>query len=68
MTLENISATARALNVSERHLRRLVARGAIPFYKLSERTLRFDVSELRAYMKLLVEGEQERRQGKCASC
>lgn len=47
---------SKALKISERHLRRLVAEKRIPFYRLSERTLRFDLSELRDHMRLIAEG------------
>ncbi len=55
------SETAKELKVSERFLRKLVASGRIPFYRLSERTLRFDLDELRDYMRLIAEGQQEKR-------
>ena len=46
---------AKAIKVSERFLRKLVASGRVPFYRLSERTLRFDLNELRDYMRLIAE-------------
>ena len=55
---------AAELSVSERFLRQLVAEGRIPFYRLSKRTLRVDLNELRDYMKLIAESEQERRKRK----
>ena len=49
------------LKISERHLRRLVAQRKNPYYKLNPRVHRFDLNELRDYMRLLAEGDQERR-------
>ena len=53
MKLELITAkaAARELQVSQQLLRNLVREGRVPFYKLSERTLRFDLDELRDCMK-----------------
>lgn len=57
----SVKEAARELKVSERFLRQLVVEGRIPFYRLSKRTLRFDLNELRDYMKLIAEGGQEKR-------
>ena len=51
-----IADAAKALNVSERFLRQLIADSRIPFYRLSPRTLRVDLNELRDYMRLIAEG------------
>jgi excisionase family DNA binding protein len=51
-----IADAAKELSVSERFLRQLIAEGRIPFYKLSKRTLRVDLNELRDYMRLIAEG------------
>jgi excisionase family DNA binding protein len=51
-----IADAAKELSVSERFLRQLIAEGRIPFYKLSKRTLRVDLNELRDYMRLITEG------------
>ena len=56
-----LSDAAKALHVSEKFLRRLIREHRIPFYKLSARTTRVDLNELREYMRLIAEGEQERR-------
>ena len=50
-----ISDAAKALNVSERFLRQLIADNRIPFYRLSARTLRVDLDELRDYMRLIAQ-------------
>ena len=42
--------------MSERFLRQLIAKNRIPFYRLSPRTLRVDLNELRDYMRLIAEG------------
>ncbi len=48
------------LSVSERFLRELVAKKKIPFYRLSPRTIRLDLDELRKYMRLVAEGDRKR--------
>ena len=45
------------LNVSERFLRQLIAENRIPFYRLSPRTLRIDLDELRGYMRRIAQGK-----------
>lgn len=52
-----IKEAAGALKVSERFLRQLIAEQRIPFYRLSKRTLRVDLNELRDYMKHIAENE-----------
>lgn len=52
-----IKDAARELNISERFLRQLIAQQRIPFYKLSKRTLRVDLNEIRDYMKHIAENE-----------
>jgi excisionase family DNA binding protein len=54
-----IAGAAKALNVSERFLRQLIADNRIPFYRLSPRTLRVDLNELRDYMRLIAEGKPD---------
>lgn len=53
----NVKEAARELRMSERFLRQLVGKQRIPFYRLSKRTLRFDLAELRDYMRLIAEGK-----------
>ena len=48
MTTKQVS---RAIGVSEELLRKLAREKRIPFYKLSERTLRFDLDEVRKFMR-----------------
>ena len=47
---------AKELTISERFLRQLIADGRIPYYRLSPRTLRVDLNELRDVMRLIAEG------------
>jgi excisionase family DNA binding protein len=51
-----ISRAAKEISVSQRFLRQLIAENRIPFYRLSARTLRVDLDELRDYMRLIAEG------------
>lgn len=53
--LHRLKDAARELSVSERFLRQLIAENRIPFYRLSKRTLRVDLAELRDYMKHVAE-------------
>jgi len=55
---QKIKNAARELNISERFLRQLIAENRIPFYRLSKRTLRVDLNELRDYMKHIAENER----------
>ena len=62
--LHSLKHAAKELSVSERFLRQLIAEGRIPFYRLSKRTLRVDLNELRDYMRLIAEGKPDAREGK----
>ncbi|MBI4490235.1 MAG: helix-turn-helix domain-containing protein [Deltaproteobacteria bacterium] len=55
--LHKIKDAAKELNISERFLRQLIAEHKMPFYRLSKRTLRVDLNELRDYMKHIAENE-----------
>lgn len=50
-----IADAAKALSISERFIRQLIAEKRIPFYRLSPRTLRVDLDEVRNYMRLIAE-------------
>ena len=52
------------LHVSERFLRQLVAQGHLPFYRLSPRTLRVDLNELREHMRMIAEGKATSHEGR----
>lgn len=55
--MHKIKDAAKELNISERFLRQLIAEHKMPFYRLSKRTLRVDLNELRDYMKMIAEGK-----------
>ncbi len=50
-----IKEAIKELRVSERFLRQLIRDGCIPAYRLSPRTLRVDLQEVRNYMRLIAE-------------
>lgn len=52
-----LADAAEQLSISERFLRQLVAENRIPYYRLSKRTLRVDLNELREYMRLVARAE-----------
>ena len=54
-----VKEAAQELKVSERFLRQLIANQRIPFYRLSKRTLRVDLNELRGYMRMIAEGKPQ---------
>jgi len=54
-----LSDAAKELSISERFLRQLITDNRIPFYRLSKRTLRVDLNELRNYMRFVAEDEPE---------
>jgi len=56
-----ISDAAEQLAVSERFLRQLIVDNRIPHYRLSKRTIRVDLNELRDYMRLVAEGKPTRQ-------
>ncbi len=51
----SVKEAARELNVSQNFLRKLVKQNRVTFYKLSERTTRFDLKELRDHMRLFAQ-------------
>lgn len=55
--LVKLKHAAKELSISERFLRQLIAEQRIPFYRLSKRTLRVDLDELRDLMRLIAEGK-----------
>jgi len=61
--LHRLKHAAKELSLSERFLRQLIAEGRIPFYRLSPRTLRVDLDELRDYMRLIAEGPAKQTEG-----
>lgn len=61
--LLKLKHAATELSVSGRFLRQLIAQGRIPYYRLSKRTLRVDLNELRDYMRLIAEGRPKMTEG-----
>jgi len=55
--LINAKTAAEEVGVNEQFLRKLAREGKIPSYKLSRRTLRFDLDELKAWMKRYAENQ-----------
>jgi hypothetical protein len=53
--LTALKMTAKEIHVSERFLRQLVKECKVPFYRLGPRTIRFDIGELKDYMRLVAE-------------
>jgi excisionase family DNA binding protein len=61
--LVNISQAAKELGVSSEHIRRQIRAGRWPYYRLGEKALRVDVTEIQALARMISEVEQERRRG-----
>lgn len=55
--LVHVKDVVRDFKISERHIRKLIAEGRIPFYKLSPKVIRLDPEELKNYMRLIAEGK-----------
>jgi excisionase family DNA binding protein len=55
--LVSIPSASRQLGLSRNFLYDLIKHRRIPFYRLSPRTLRVDLNELRDYMRLIAEGK-----------
>ena len=51
LELVDVNAAAKEIDVTAAFLRQLAREGKIPSYRLSRRTLRFDLHELRDWMK-----------------
>jgi excisionase family DNA binding protein len=49
--LVSIRETAEALNVSHRHVRRMIDAGRVPFYLVGERAIRLDLDEVKAAIR-----------------
>jgi excisionase family DNA binding protein len=46
--LVTISEVAKELKVSDRHVRRMMAEGKFPFYRIGDRAVRLDLQEIKA--------------------
>ena len=55
--LISVPDASQSLGISKAHLYKLIRAGKLPVYKLSERTLRVDLDELRGHMKRVAEGQ-----------
>ena len=58
-----IKTASGELNISEHFLRRLVRLGRVPSYKLSPRTTRVDLIELRNLMRLVAQVRPQEEEG-----
>lgn len=56
--LVSIREAAKALNVSDRHVRRMMVRGKFPFYRIGSRAVRLDLDEILAATKRPTERRQ----------
>ena len=59
MALCNIKKAAEQLGVSERHMRRMIAEGRWPFYRLGRGAIRLDIDEIKKLGRLAAEGTRE---------
>ena len=50
--LLSIQETAKALKVSDRHVRRMIAEGKYPFYRIGERAVRLDLEEIKSASRI----------------
>ena len=46
--LLTIQETAKVLKVTDRHVRRMIATGKYPFYRVGNRAVRLDLDEIKA--------------------
>jgi excisionase family DNA binding protein len=51
--LISIQEAAKALNVSDRHVRRMIAEGKYPFYRIGNRAVRLDLEEIKSTSRTL---------------
>lgn len=59
--LVKISEASKILGVSAEHVRRMIRSGRWPYYQLGKKGTRVDIDEIKAFGRLIAEGEQERR-------
>lgn len=60
--LISIPEASKSLGISKAHLYRLIKAGRIPFYRLSPRTTRLDVEEIKSLGRLIGERKPEEGQ------
>jgi excisionase family DNA binding protein len=51
--LISIQEAAKALKVSDRHVRRMIAEGKYPFYRIGNRAVRLDLEEIKSASRTL---------------
>jgi excisionase family DNA binding protein len=51
--LVSIQEAAKALKVSDRHVRRMIAEGKYPFYRIGNRAVRLDLEEIKSASRTL---------------
>lgn len=51
--LVSIQEAAKALKVSDRHVRRMIAEGKYPFYRIGDRAVRLDLEEIKSASRIL---------------
>jgi excisionase family DNA binding protein len=51
--LVTILEVAKELKVSDRHVRRMIAEGKYPFYRIGNRAVRLDLEEIKSASKVL---------------
>jgi excisionase family DNA binding protein len=51
--LLSIQEAAKALKVSDRHVRRMIAEGKYPFYRIGNRAVRLDLEEIKSASRTL---------------
>ena len=59
MSLYCIRDTAKEFHVSERHVRRMIAEGRWPFFRVGRGAIRLDVEEIKKLGRLAAEGTRE---------
>ena len=51
--LVSIQEAAKELKVSDRHVRRMIAEGKYPFYRIGDRAVRLDLEEIKSASRTL---------------
>jgi excisionase family DNA binding protein len=51
--LVSIQEAAKELKVSDRHVRRMIAEGKYPFYRIGDRAVRLDLEEIKSASRIL---------------
>jgi excisionase family DNA binding protein len=51
--LVSIQEAAKELKVSDRHVRRMIAEGKYPFYRIGDRAVRLDLEEIKSASRII---------------